>query len=293
MLWTGGYVMYEGIDGIYSEDYLEHHGILGQKWGVRRFQREDGTRTPAGKKRENADNDRYDRFSNSPKSGGINKKKLAKGVAVAAGVTAGLAAGTILLANPTTRSALAKYGKTAVSKIPEMEVNAGKRIGKFAAKTMNRMDNVPDRMLEAALASVGTIAINKIAAKLDPGPNATATQRNLARIGTDVATASIREVTNGKGGNNNKGNNGNNGGGSPNKTFVDRIGEPSHAGVDTSSSEYQNLINNASQSVKGDIRQMRKQGYDIDQIRRYVDEVEHAEFEDWASRYMGVEIGVM
>lgn len=32
-------------------EYLSHHGILGMKWGVRRFQNEDGTLTEAGKAR--------------------------------------------------------------------------------------------------------------------------------------------------------------------------------------------------------------------------------------------------
>lgn len=32
--------------------YLQHHGILGQRWGVRRFQNPDGTLTNAGKKRK-------------------------------------------------------------------------------------------------------------------------------------------------------------------------------------------------------------------------------------------------
>lgn len=31
--------------------YLAHHGILGMKWGVRRYQNADGTLTAAGKRR--------------------------------------------------------------------------------------------------------------------------------------------------------------------------------------------------------------------------------------------------
>lgn len=39
---------------IYAPDYyiIEHHGIKGQKWGVRRFQNKDGTLTAEGRQRQ-------------------------------------------------------------------------------------------------------------------------------------------------------------------------------------------------------------------------------------------------
>ena len=38
---------------VYKEDDLKHHGVLGMKWGVRKYQNANGTLTSAGKARYN------------------------------------------------------------------------------------------------------------------------------------------------------------------------------------------------------------------------------------------------
>lgn len=45
--------------------FLAHHGILGQKWGIRRFQKTDGTLTSAGKKRYKTGNEKEENSESS------------------------------------------------------------------------------------------------------------------------------------------------------------------------------------------------------------------------------------
>lgn len=40
-----------------NKTYLVHHGIKGQRWGVRRYQNEDGSLTPLGKKKYDVNED--------------------------------------------------------------------------------------------------------------------------------------------------------------------------------------------------------------------------------------------
>lgn len=54
---------------IQRDSDLMHHGIKGQKWGVRRYQNEDGTWTGAGKKRYGEDGGSGKKLSRAEKKG--------------------------------------------------------------------------------------------------------------------------------------------------------------------------------------------------------------------------------
>ena len=100
-------------------NYLQHHGIKGMKWGVRRFRNKNGTLTAAGKKRysqddwssdakeasalrrksvnqmSNAELRKYnERVRLEQEYSRLNPSKVKKGMAIAAGV-----AGTLTTIN--------------------------------------------------------------------------------------------------------------------------------------------------------------------------------------------------
>ena len=246
---------------MYSDE-LCHHGIKGQKWGVRRYQKKDGSLTNAGKKRYGM-------------SGAI-AKKVAAGVAIAG--TAALA--TYALANPRTRQALLDKMKEVSPKVKDFVKENGKKAVKSLGDSGKKAGKA---MTDAAMVSIGTVAINKLGNKLATDDNASQAVKDRNRILLDTATAGINSITNAnsKSSSNNSKNNGRNSGSNVGAEITNLIGSPSNRGIDKSSSAYQNLFKDSSgnqrdSDTRATIKSLASAGYDIEQIQKYLDSMHHS-----------------
>lgn len=246
---------------LYSNE-LSHHGIKGQKWGVRRYQNSDGSLTNAGQKRYGI-------------SGAI-AKKVAAGVAIAGAA----ALTTYALANPRTRQALLDKMKEVSPKVKDFVKENGKKAVKSLGDSAKKAGKA---MSDAAMVSVGTVAIAKLGNKLATDDNSSQAVKDRNRILLDTATAGINSITNAnsKSGSNNSKNNGQSSGNNIGAEITNLIGSPSNRGIDKSSSAYQNLFKDSSgnqrdSDTRATIKSLASAGYDIEQIQKYLDSMHHS-----------------
>lgn len=157
-----------------KEFELKHHGVKGMKWGVRRYQNKDGTRTAAGKKR-------YRDMSDEEKV--AKNKRTAKRVAAALVMTASAAVAVAAYRkNPAKVNAiLSKVGTSTVSgakkageagkqfikTAPKKAAEASKRYAKEAYNSAKQgikdgVKNAPKKAGEAVVTGVTMMTAKRI-----------------------------------------------------------------------------------------------------------------------------------
>ena len=111
----------------YNQYYLCHHGILGQKWGVRRYQNADGTLTYEGKKRQKKSSKRKNDFIDYSKLND-DEIRIAKREAIGKGNVKEASKNVDYFSNEEIQNLLNRFDmKKKVKSIAEKDIKTGKQ----------------------------------------------------------------------------------------------------------------------------------------------------------------------
>ena len=250
--------------------YLMHHGIKGMKWGVRR--------TPAQLGHKPSVSSRAKTKLSDPNF----QRKAAKAAKIALAVGA-MYAGHKVLNNPEA----IKAGKNALSAVlgakGAVKVSAVKAItntsefkiakaglegGKKVLKVV-RSDN-----FRKTVSGIGTVAstagvLRKQIKDLKNKPEGDAFDKAVgyakkgSAIGESLNTIARAGSSSSSGSSSGNANIG--------KDIADKIGKPSNKGINKGDKAYSDLFRNRDAETRNMIRSLAKAGYDIDQIRKYLE----------------------
>ena len=142
-----------------SQNVLYHHGILGQRWGVRRYQNKDGTRTAAGKRRARANREFVKSETIDLKTGKVVKTETAEkstesSAAKVKEFVVKHKKAVLVTGGVATYAALHKIGQMNVNKD-----NTVKAYAKVGAQTLEKgiKEGVKDGLLSGSKKAISTV----------------------------------------------------------------------------------------------------------------------------------------
>lgn len=291
-------------------DYLIHHGIKGQKWGVRRYQNEDGSLTVAGRKRYDSDGPKKDHSG------------LKKALAIGAGVAAAGGAAYLLSKNPDAQAALLNGASRAlnsasgvVKSIPNAANKTAASVSESMKKSLPKVEaalqkagdatmkelksttiEVGKAMKSAAIMSIAAIQISKLEKNFEEmNRDADERTRERNKVLLDATKAGIQKAASVSGGHGSgSGGNNQNKGGSVGADVTEKIGAPSNKENAKQNPKYSTLFkdsngNQRDENTRATIKAMASAGYDVDQIQKYLNSsISHSDMHIGAIYYRGL-----